>query len=269
MTRRLATVWAVAEASDSAMTGAQAATRPRWGILDVGLGLLYVTATTLLAVGAALALDASGVVGDSDDDVLLLGLISWAGLQVGLATWPVLVSRWKGQGLALDWRLRFKPVDPLVGLGTAIIAVALGAVVGTLVANGVGIAPDEVEGNTQALTDAEESVWLYAFLVFVVVVAPVAEELFFRGLLLRAMQQRLGTVVAVVVSTLLFTTAHYTGGDLAQTAVLAGVIGSAGVVFAVITLQTDRLWPSIFGHMAFNGLAASQALGVLGPEATT
>ncbi|MEM9615940.1 MAG: CPBP family intramembrane glutamic endopeptidase [Actinomycetota bacterium] len=248
------------------MNSAKAANRPRWGVLDVGLGVLYVAATTLVAVGVALGLDAAGVVGDSDDDVLLLGLISWAGLQIGLGTWPVLVSRWKGRGVASDWRLRFKPIDPLLGVGTAIIAVGLGAVAATLVANVVGLAPEEVEGNTQPITEAEGSIWLYALVVFVVVVAPLSEELFFRGLTLRAVEKRLGTVAAVVLSTLLFTVTHYTGGDLDQTAVLAAAIAGAGLVFAIVALQTDRLWPSIFGHMAFNGLAASRALGLFGPE---
>ncbi len=248
------------------MSRAKAAARPRWGVLDVGLGLLYVAVCTLLALGLALALAGSGVVGDSDDDVLLLGLISWTGLQLGLGSWPIVVSRWKGEGLAADWRLRFKPIDPLLGLGTAVIAVGLGAVLAGLVASVVGLEPDEVEGNTQAISDAEGSAWLYVMVVFVVVVAPFAEELFFRGLMLRALEKRVGAVVAVTLSTLLFTAAHYTGGDLSQAAVLIAVIGGVGIVFAIVTLQTDRLWPSIFGHMAFNSLAASQALGLFGAD---
>jgi CAAX protease family protein len=79
--------------------------------------------------------------------------------------------------------------------------------------------------------------------VMLVLVAPVAEELIFRGLGFAA----LGSV-AVPVTSLLFAVAHGLPSLLVEVAV-------AGLVLAEIRRRTASVLPGMGVHMAFNGLA--------------
>ena len=79
--------------------------------------------------------------------------------------------------------------------------------------------------------------------LMLVIVAPVAEELVFRGLGFAALGQ-----VAVPVTSLLFAIAHGLPSLLVEVAV-------AGLVLAEIRRRTDSVLPGMGVHMAFNGLA--------------
>jgi len=81
--------------------------------------------------------------------------------------------------------------------------------------------------------------------IVVVVGAPVVEELFFRGLVLRSLQRRFGDVWAVVGSAMLFGVAHF---EPLQLPALVGL----GVVLGVMAVYNKRLGPSIFAHAGFN-----------------
>ena len=85
-------------------------------------------------------------------------------------------------------------------------------------------------------------------LVFLAVGAPLVEELFFRGLLLRSLAGAFPAPVAIVVSGLLFGLAHF---EPVQFLGLAAV----GMVFGALAWYTGRLGPSIGAHMAFNAAA--------------
>ena len=75
--------------------------------------------------------------------------------------------------------------------------------------------------------------------------APLAEELFFRGLLLRSLTRHMTDVAAIGVSAVLFAATHL------QLLPFPGLFAS-GVVFAVLVRRTGRLGPAIFAHAAFN-----------------
>ncbi len=88
--------------------------------------------------------------------------------------------------------------------------------------------------------------------ILICVGSPVVEELFFRGLVLRAvlgrvqsLPRRIGPAVAIVVTGLLFGLVHF---EALQFLGLAGF----GVVLGVLAWRTGRLGPSIIAHMAFN-----------------
>jgi uncharacterized protein len=85
-------------------------------------------------------------------------------------------------------------------------------------------------------------------LLFLAVGAPLVEELFFRGLLLRSLMVRFPAPVAVVVSALLFALAHFEPLQFAGLALF-------GVVLGILAWRTGRLGPSIGAHMAFNAAA--------------
>lgn len=89
--------------------------------------------------------------------------------------------------------------------------------------------------------------------LFLAVGAPLVEELFFRGLLLRSIARTVSAPVAIVVSGLLFGLAHF---EPIQFAGLALV----GIVFGCLAWYFKRLAPSISAHMAFNAVAVFTAV---------
>jgi len=96
-----------------------------------------------------------------------------------------------------------------------------------------------------------------AMAVFLAVIAPVTEEVIFRGVLLRALG-RFSRLAAIMVSALVFAGFHLFGlsGDFLRGALL--IIPSfflMGVIMARVTVRKDRLGPAIFIHSGFNLLA--------------
>ncbi len=106
-----------------------------------------------------------------------------------------------------------------------------------------------------------------SLVVAAVVLAPVIEELLFRGVLLRAIAHR-GIIFASVVSAAVFSSGHVLGLDperiLASAAVVLPPIFILGVLLAWVTMRSGRLGPAIFIHSGWNLLAA--LVLVLPPE---
>jgi membrane protease YdiL (CAAX protease family) len=101
--------------------------------------------------------------------------------------------------------------------------------------------------------------WLLAIpAVMAIFFVPVFEELFFRGVILRAFLVLsasrvavVGIVVSVVLDGALFGLAHLGNDSWVQLPGLAFV----GVVLAALAVRTGRLGPSIVTHASFNALA--------------
>lgn len=96
-----------------------------------------------------------------------------------------------------------------------------------------------------------------AMAVFLAVIAPITEEVIFRGVLLKAMGG-FGKLAAILVSALVFAGFHLFGlsGDFLRGALL--IVPSfflMGVILARVTVRKDRLGPAIFIHSGFNLLA--------------
>jgi membrane protease YdiL (CAAX protease family) len=86
----------------------------------------------------------------------------------------------------------------------------------------------------------------------IVVVAPISEEIFFRGFIFGGFRAHLSFPVAGVIAAVIFGLFHYTGpgsfGVVPQLAVL-------GFALAWLYEQTDSLYPSIGVHAVNNALA--------------
>jgi len=202
-----------------------------------------------------------GVTGEGDLDLPPWGiLLAVAAGWVGFIGWPVLASYVKGQrSLALDFGLRFRPVD--LGWGVLGGVAVLGFSVAVNVAWHVVSGRDAPE-NSGFLPESPSALTALLLFVAVAVITPFAEELFFRGLLLRSLEKRFNPKIAVVVSSLVFGALHLTGvtsatdlGDfLVQGVFIAVVITVYGLVFALLDTYTGRLAPSIIAHMVVNGV---------------
>jgi membrane protease YdiL (CAAX protease family) len=175
------------------------------------------------------------------------------GLWVGLAGAPLWVGRLSGGGLVGDFGLRFALPDPLIG-GVAGVAsqYVLDYVVYLPVQSNRKLI-HEVGQPAQHLTGLAHGAGVVLLVAVVVVGAPLAEELFFRGLLLRALSARIGTPGAVGVSAVLFGLVHFEPLQLP-------VLVLFGVVLGVLAVRTGRLGPSICAHAAFNAVAVYSLL---------
>ena len=95
---------------------------------------------------------------------------------------------------------------------------------------------------------------LAAFLVAlaVIVVAPVAEELFFRGFFYRALRTKLRVWSAALIDGLVFGALHFQGLD---SAVILPVIAAVGIGLCLVYERTGSLFAVIAIHAAFNTVA--------------
>jgi hypothetical protein len=210
-------------------------------------------------VGVLLVL--AGVTGQGDLDLPPWGiLLSVAAGWLGFIGWPVLASYVKGQrSLALDFGLTFKPVDIGWGVlgGVAVLGITIALNLFWMVVSG-----DSAPDNSGFLPDSPTVLEATGLLIAVAVVTPFAEELFFRGLLLRSLEKRFNPMIAIVVSAVVFGSLHFLGvtsaSNLAEFALqglfISVVITGYGVVFALLDVYTGRLWPSIIAHMLVNGV---------------
>lgn len=95
-----------------------------------------------------------------------------------------------------------------------------------------------------------------AGVIAVALVAPVVEEVIFRGLMMNRLSRVMPGWLAVVISAAVFGVCHGHPIWFAYAFVL-------GAVFGFIDLRAGSVWPSILGHLVFN--AISQILAVI-PE---
>lgn len=223
--------------------------------LGVAVGLL----ASVLATEAWL-----GLTGSHDTrsvGALVAGVI---GLWVGFVGVPLLASRRKGAGrLAVDFGLRARLRDLPLGIGTGLLGQAL--VAGVVVALRELVGRNEPSQQVLDTTRHARGASHLLVVVVVVVAVPVAEELFFRGLVLRALERRAGRAVAVVVSSVAFGVAHLDGSHSAGVELtLFGALAAFGVLQALLAEATGRLGPGIVSHATFNAftlLAAVVAFG--------
>ena len=158
---------------------------------------------------------------------------------------------------AHDYGLRLRPwpdlvMGPIVGV---VCQLALVPLLELPLAPFVHNLSQQVGKPAEQLTAHVTGAGLVVLALFVCVGSPVVEELFFRGLLLRAllgathrMAVALRTVVSIGVTSLLFALAHF---EAVQFLGLAGF----GAVLGVLAWRTGRLGPGIAAHAGFNAVA--------------
>lgn len=154
-----------------------------------------------------------------------------------------------------NWRWTDALVGVLVGLVLRSVVELVEPTAGSL----FGPFEDEVTPDTVS--------GAIALALGLLVVSPVVEELYFRGLVLRAMDDALrgagkvlGPLVALVVSTAAFAALHILpGGANVQVALLVSSIG-VGLGCGILTLLTHRLGPAIVTHVTFNAIGVALLL---------
>jgi membrane protease YdiL (CAAX protease family) len=219
----------------------------RWGLGDV----LWVWFFGL-AVGAVVGSIAIAIRGresglDPDGLDLAIGLIAQNGVILAALVW---VSRKKGLGtLRQDFGLVVRVSDwPWLAAGVLIQVVSVGAI--ELLQQVAGELPEQQAADTVKHSQGPE---LVLVVLGVALLAPVVEELLFRGLLLRSLLRKTTPVISVVVSAVVFAGVHLLDPN---TATLLAPLLLLAVISAIRAVRTGDLSQSILLHIGFNLLSA-------------
>ncbi len=175
----------------------------------------------------------------------LLGL--WAGLVGGI----ILYGRfWAQDSLRKDLGLYFKvPFDVAIGLvagvGTQLVLIPL---LYFPFEQADPTLRHRLEAPAKTDTAGVHGAWQISVLFLLLAVgAPVVEELFFRGLLMRSLTRWKGPLVGIGASAVVFGLAHF---ELLQLPALL----LFGLILGTLAYKTGRLGPGIVAHAAFNAV---------------
>lgn len=183
-----------------------------------------------------------------DDLPMTLIAAQYPPLWLGFVGVPVWAAWTKGRGLVEDFKVRIAAFD-LVGVPLGIVAQLVMVPVVSLPFIWLsGSDADALSEPARELADkaqAGSTIGVVLFALVVIVGAPIAEELFFRGLVLRAVEKRFGTTIGLIGSSVAFGATHLQ-------ALQFPALTAAGLLFGWLAVRYDRLGPAILCHMAFN-----------------
>jgi uncharacterized protein len=238
----------------------------RWGLGDAWIGIL----ASQLAAGfvGSIILILAGY--DSVDEVpMVVFALMNLPLHLTLAAIAIAVSRSKGRGPVIDYRISTRVRDVPSGLliGVAMQFLLVPAVTLPFIWLFDKDLEDVGESARELADRADDPVGVIALVIVVGIVAPVVEELFFRGLLFESYRKRRNLRwlelllpggmrpdttsprwnlwVATIFSSAIFSVVHFQ-------LILVPALFAVGVVLAVLTHRTGRLGPAIWAHAAFN-----------------
>jgi membrane protease YdiL (CAAX protease family) len=210
-----------------------------WGARDVWLGLALLG----LLVPAAIPFAFLAKSGSLD---LNFGLaVSLGELLLLVPVWLLAVRKYGVGWDALGLR-SFKWEMIGLGCGLMLLSLAFNFVFGLFLGLfGLRIQPDLIPIFAQL-----SSPWL--LLIGGAIVAPIVEEIFFRGFVFAGLRPRYGWQRAAVISSALFALIH-----LIPTAIIPIFI--LGYIFAYLYQRSDSILPAILMHSATNALALGAA----------
>jgi uncharacterized protein len=218
---------------------------PEWGLGDAAIG--YVAAFFLSILGFAVFYAVSGEDQLSEVPLWVSALLQ-VPLWVGLGGAPWVASKLKGTGsLARDFGLRLEALDVPVGLAIGMATQLLLVPIIYLPLLPL-IGDRDISEEARQLTDrAQDPLGIVMLVLIVVIAAPVVEELFYRGLLMRSLERRTSRGWSLAISSVVFGLVHF---QLLQLPALIAF----GFVAGILAQRTGRLGPAITAHVAFNGV---------------
>jgi membrane protease YdiL (CAAX protease family) len=213
--------------------------------------LVYLIGALLLGGGAAALVfaisDASGIaiVGSVVADLVFLGaMLSWLGRRC---------PDWR-ERLRARWETRQAVGGFLLGVvlypAVALVAFVVVQWVMERITGGEVEQPDQLPDDLSTAAKA-------LTVVLVVAIAPIVEELFYRGVLYRSVRDRAGVGWGMVVSSLLFGLAHWVPAPAADAIFLQVVMVATGLGLAAIYEWRGSLLANVFAHAAFNAIGVA------------
>jgi hypothetical protein len=188
----------------------------------------------------------------------------WLQAMVQIPLWacllgvPIVATIAKGNGPRRDLGLRIRPIDVPVGVA---IGVAAQFVLVPLIYWPILklIGDQDVSGVARQLTDrATDPFGIVMLFLIVGIGAPVAEEVFFRGLTQRSLDRRWSRWVALFGTAAFFAFTHFQ-------ALQFPALFAFGLMLGAMVYATGRLGTSICAHLGFNLVAAASLVWGLQP----
>jgi len=171
-------------------------------------------------------------------------IVSTAGMQLGLIVLPLFMPL--GFGRPSSWRTELRAI---LGSGAIAFLVALPLVYGvtlgwTVLLERCGIAVEK-QDVMEMLRHASPPMLIFVLIPLAALVAPIAEEIFFRGMLFRFLRTRVPRWVAFGVPAALFSASHVNLAASIPLFVLA-------LVFSYGYERTGRIGTPMVAHSLFN-----------------
>lgn len=210
-----------------------------WGGARVLAGLGLLLAVTVLAAAIAAAFD-------PDLEALAVVLALQAALAAGMVAVPFAVALADGRSKATALGL-----GPALRAPVSTAAIAYGIYLACAVVISLVLSPQQ-EDIARELGVDEGTLGAIAAFVLIVIAAPVAEEVFFRGFMFGGIRSHGSFVVAALVSAAVWGLFHYTGSDSWPVVLQLTVFG---VILAWVYERTGSIRPAIALHMLNNAIA--------------
>lgn len=157
-----------------------------------------------------------------------------------LILWVFFLSRKKNLFAETGIRafpVKYVPVIAVLGIGMVAVVTFV-----------MGMLPEEMleayAEESQVITGADEGITLMV-VISNMIIAPVVEEMIFRGLILSRLKRAVPVVWAVLISALIFGLAHGQIVWIAYAFVL-------GIVLGIVTVKTESVAAAIVLHVVFN-----------------
>ncbi len=212
---------------------------PTWGDMLAVVGI-YLLATVATSIVVSIVAAISGGVGSLAERMSSgpMSLLSYA-LSMGLTIVGVLIYKKLRRGEGRAFRLSLRGFNPMLILWGFVLVLITGIVIEPV----LNLFPESF----LKLVDQMGAKGGWSILMLVIL-APVMEEMLFRGILLEAVRSKYSSGRAIVVSALMFGVIHF----IPQQVVNAFVIG---LILGYIYVRTDSLWPVIIIHALNNAMA--------------
>lgn len=204
-----------------------------WGLLDA-LGAYLVGTVGSGIVAAAVGADADSGIGAR----FLATVPLWLAFVVG----PIVATSSRGRGPRVDLRLSFRPID------ASAVLVGVVAQLGITAAYLPFVSREELEAPSRVLLEASPGGGRLILLAMTCLIAPLTEELFYRGLVMGSLDRRFAPAAAAGITAVLFGASHF------QLLQLPGLI-AFGFLAGMSVQRTGRLGTAIALHAGFNATA--------------
>jgi uncharacterized protein len=231
--------------------------RSPYGVLVATLSVLIFVAPNLLVLAFDGFAEGSGAGVLPEGPELLVGLVVTIILQLFVFTLSLLPLLIAGR----PYRRLFGPTRGTglmwaIGLATGIATVLITYTVNAVFVLSFGDG-EAVEQEVLDIVLAGGAATVLAILL-AVVLAPVTEEIVFRGVLFRALADKVGMWPAATLSSAVFAVIHFEV-LFSQPLALIGLF-TVGMLLAIAYHRTGSLLVPILGHAVFNGVSVGLAL---------
>jgi len=160
----------------------------------------------------------------------------------------ILFAARTGRPKAWQFGIRRSRFWPSVGWAAA----GIGAFWVFAIVYSVIVRPKGEQDTLDSLGTNDSHLALVCAAVLVIVIAPVAEEFFFRGFFYRALRSRFSVAPAAIIDGVLFGAIHFQG---ASTLEILPVLAALGIMFCLVYERTGSLFTTIALHSLNNLIA--------------